>query len=215
MFQPLPFFGAVRKLVLANVIIWVFFGLILEGIFKIPINYIFGLSTYNVFSNYLIFEPVTYMFLHSSSPFHILFNMLMLWFFGAELERVWGRKFFTLYFFVCGIGAAIFYLIFKTVIFLLLDKNPVDTTVVIGSSGAIFGLMLAYGILFSERVVYFMMMFPMKVKWMVMIVAGISFVFLIQSGIDSGGVSNLSHLGGIVAGYIFLISWTRYHSKVR
>lgn len=213
MYSVLPFRGVVKKLVIINVVIWIVLQLIVGGFFNIPINSFFGLSTYNVFTNFLVFEPFTYMFLHGSSPFHILFNMLMLWFFGTELERIWGRPFFLLYYIVCGVGSGLVYLLVKTIIFLVMGRDPVDMVTVVGSSGAIFGLMLAYGILFSERTVYFMMMFPMKVKWMVTIIGGISFIALLQSGIDGSGVSNLSHLGGILIGYLFLVIWTKMANR--
>ena len=213
MYSVLPFRGVVKKLVIINIAIWIFLQLIVGGIFKVPVNAFFGLSTYNVFTNYFIFEPFTYMFFHGESIFHILFNMLMLWFLGTELERIWGKHFFLLYYLVCGVGAGIVYLLIKTVVFLIMGKNPVDTITVIGSSGAIFGIMLAYGILFSERVIYFMMMFPMKVKWMVTIIGGISLISLLQSGIDGSGISNLSHLGGILVGYLFLVTWTKIANR--
>ena len=128
----LSFRGIVKRLVIINVVIWIVLQLIVGGLFKIPINSFFGLSTYNVFTNFLIFEPFTYMFLHGSSPFHILFNMLMLWFFGTELERIWGRPFFLLYYIVCGVGSGLVYLLVKTIIFWVIGRDPVDMVTVIG-----------------------------------------------------------------------------------
>ena len=209
----IPFRGAVKQLVIINAVVWLVATFILEGFLNVPINRVFGLSTYGFLKNFLVFEPFTYMFLHASNPFHILFNMLMLWFFGAELERIWGRPFFLLYYFVCGVGSGLVYIIVKCTAFWIMGKSPIDPVVVIGASGAIFGLMLAYGILFSERTVYFMMMFPIKVKWMVTIIGGISFITLLQSGVDGSGISNLSHIGGIVVGYTFLITWTKIRNR--
>ena len=209
----IPFTGVVKKLVIINVAIWVGLQVILEGLIlrSSVITQIFGLSTSNVITNFFLWEPFTYMFLHSSSIFHILFNMLLLWWLGSELEAKWGSRFFLIYYLVSGAGAGVIYLLTKTLYSVLfLQRLPIDGAVVVGASGAVYGLMLAYGILFGERIMYFMFIFPMKAKWMITLLGGIQLISLLQTGIDGGGVSNLAHLGGIVAGYLFLISYTRY-----
>ncbi len=212
----IPFTGVVKKLILINVGIWLVFQLLIERlVFQTNvITDIFGLSTTNVITQFFIWEPFTYMFLHSQNLFHILFNMLLLWFMGAELEQKWGSKFFLLYYLVSGAGAGVLYLVVKTLYSVIfLGRLPIDPFVVVGASGAVYGLMLAYGILFGERTVYVMFLFPMKAKFMVAIFGGIQLISLLQSGIDGGGVSNLAHVGGIVAGYLFLVLWTKYHRR--
>jgi len=147
---------------------------------------------------------VTYMFLHSRNVFHIVFNMLLLWWLGAELEQRWGSKFFLLYYMVSGIGAGIIYGIVVFGHALIAGPSAVWTAPVVGASGAIFGLMLAYGMIFGERVVYFMMVFPMRAKYFVMVLGAVEVFTLLNNGIGGGEVANLAHLGGIASGYLFL-----------
>ena len=145
-----------------------------------------------------IWQIATYMFLHGGL-FHILFNMLALWMFGAELERVWGTRYFLKFYFVTGIGAGAL-----TVLFSLLPfdfARQLQLSNVIGASGAIYGLLLAFGMLFPEQEILVMFLFPIKAKYMVMIFGGIAFVFSFQRG---STVSNLAHLGGMIFGYVYI-----------
>src|SRR5262245_11974966 len=108
--------------------------------------YNFGLRPIAVTEKFYLWQLVTYMFLHGGF-FHILFNMFGLYMFGSELEATWGTRAFTKFYFTCGIGAAI--------ITVFLSSNPV-----IGASGAIMGLLVAYGILFPNRLIYLYMIIP-------------------------------------------------------
>ena len=113
------------------------------------------------------------MFVHAMGVFHILFNMLVLWWFGAELELRWGSRFFLTYYLVCGVGAGAIYLI-GTLGYALITGNVLPLAVpLVGASGATYGLLLAYGILFGERIIYFMMLFPMKAKYFTMIIGAV------------------------------------------
>src|SRR4029077_18880889 len=95
-----------------------------------------------------IWQPATYMFLHSG-VFHILFNMLALWMFGTELERIWGTRYFLKFYFVTGIGAALLTVLFSM---LPLDvSRDLYRSQIIGASGAIYGLLLAYALYFPDR----------------------------------------------------------------
>jgi membrane associated rhomboid family serine protease len=166
--------------------------------------------------DFFIWEPLTYMFLHStSSPWHIVFNMLMLWWLGSELETRWGARFFAIYYLVCGIGAAVFYVLFVFLFSLATGRaTGLLETPVIGASGAIFGLMLAYGIIFGERVVYFMFIFAMKAKYMVMILGALEIFTILTAGVDGGReVSNLAHVFGLLSGFLFLTGWTRWQRR--
>ena len=211
----LPFTGMVKKIVIANVVIWIVLQVIIDGlILRTPFfTSILGLSTTSVLNYFFIWEPITYMFLHSQSPFHILFNMLLLWWMGAELEHYWGSKFFLKYYMTCGIGAGLIYLIANGLYGWFIA--PVSPAILIGASGSIYGLMLAYAIFFGNRIVLFMFIFPMKVKWMVIILGSIQFISLMQDGINGGRVSHLAHLGGLASGWIFLIVWTNYQKYKR
>ena len=142
-----------------------------------------------------IWQPVTYMFLHSPVVFsHILFNLLMMWMIGGDLERHWGGRKYLTYWFVCGIGAG--------VCVTLAGAFRGVTTPTIGASGAIYGLLLAYGTIFAERRLLFMLVFPIKARTMAWILFGIAFISNLTPQTD--GVSHLAHLGGMVVGWLYL-----------
>lgn len=211
-----PFKGVVRFLVLATVATWFLLQILLEQfLLDTPlITQLFALHPGKVIE-FFIWQPLTYMFLHSTDPFHILFNMLILWWLGTELEQTWGAKYFTIYYFASGIGAAIIYTI-VTVLYSIISGNLSPLVIpVLGASGAVFGLLLAYGILFGDRVVYFMFIFPMQARWFVMLLGGVEVIMLINQGIGGGKVANLAHLGGILAGYLTLVftTWWRRRRK--
>jgi membrane associated rhomboid family serine protease len=208
-----PMTPLVKWLIIVNSVIWFVAQLLLgKVIFGQPDFLVreFGLVPHNVLSNFFLWEPLTYMFLHALSPFHIIFNMLLLWWLGAELEQRWGSKFFAAYYFASGIGAAIIYVLGVLLYSVITgETGPAWLTPVVGASGAIFGLMLAYGILFGDRVVYFMMIFPMRAKWFVTILGVAEVLTLLNSGFGSD-VANLAHLGGLIAGFLFLMTYTRF-----
>jgi membrane associated rhomboid family serine protease len=151
-----------------------------------------------------LWQPVTYMFLHDPRGLlHLLFNMLMLWMFGGELERYWGSRAFLRYYLVCGIGAGIITFLFNyLVIFKYFGKEIYGYIPVIGASGAIFGLFMAYGLIFAERTVLFMMLFPMKARTMALIMFGLTFFYTVTQ--SATGISHISHLGGAVVGFLYL-----------
>ncbi len=153
-----------------------------------------GLMPWQVAGRGYVWQLATYLFLHGGLM-HILFNMLTLWMFGADLERDWGTRRFLRYYFLCGVGAGV-----CVVAANLLVGNPYTRT--IGSSGAIYGLLMAYGLLYPDRIVLFSFLFPMKAKYFVMILGGIAFLGSMES--PGGGVSHLAHLGGMIFGYVYL-----------
>lgn len=208
-----PFTKTVKILVIANVVIWMALVLVAQSALGVPVFRYLGLVPSLFIFDFHVWQAATYMFLHSSSVFHILFNMLILWMFGSELELQWGRKFFLSYYLVSGIGAGLLYTFVVFMYRLILD--PASTVMegpVVGASGAVFGLILAYGIVFSERVIMFMGIFPMKSKYFAMILGGIEVVTLMNTGFSSN-VANLAHLGGIICGFLYLWFWTRYKSS--
>jgi membrane associated rhomboid family serine protease len=144
-----------------------------------------------------IWQLASYMFLHGGI-FHILFNMLTLWMFGSELERRWGTRYFLKYYFVTGIGAGAL-----TVLFSLLPfgfAQQLQHANIIGASGAIYGLLLAYALYFPERPIL-LIVFPVPAKMAVTILGAIA---LVSSLGETGGVANATHLGGLLVGYLFL-----------
>jgi len=140
-----------------------------------------------------VWQLVTYMFLHGGIS-HILFNMLTLWMFGSMLESAWGtRRFLQLYFF-SGIGAGVCIVVLNYV----LGGAHIPT---IGASGAIFGVMLACAMVWPDQIVLMSFLFPIKLKYMVMIFGVIAFLGAMNV---NSGVSNIGHLGGMLFGYIFM-----------
>lgn len=146
-----------------------------------------------------VWQLVTYMFLHGGL-FHILFNMLALWMFGTELERVWGTRYFLKFYFVSGIGAGALTVLFSLLPFEVAQQ--LQYAIVIGASGAIYALLLAYGLYFPDRPIYMYFVFPIPAKIFVIIMGAIAFYSsMVETG---GGVANATHLGGLVVGYLYL-----------
>lgn len=203
-FQTAPVTPMVKWLLIANIGIWFLVQVIGEGFLKLPVMSIFALYPGKVLFNFEIWQLFSYMFLHSMQITHILFNMLMLWFFGAELEQKWGSKFFLIYYLFSGVGAGILYCLGVWVYALVAGSSTGLIVPVVGASGAIFGLLLAQGILFGDRIVYFFMLFPMKVRYFVALMGFVQIASMMTSSVSGGEVAYLAHLGGIVAGYICL-----------
>ena len=150
-----------------------------------------GLVPWLVIHRLFVWQMVTYLFLHGGW-LHIIFNLFALWMFGSDLESLWGGKKFLFYFFLTGIGAGLFCV-------LLQPSNQIPT---IGCSGAIFGLLLAYGMIFPDRPIYLYMIIPIKAKWFVVIMGVMEFV---ASYSDAGSdVSHIAHLGGMLFGFLYL-----------
>jgi len=210
-----PMTPVVKWLVIAIVTIWLVLQVIVERYFlnEPLITYFFGLVPLSVVQKFFIWQIGTYMFLHSYNIFHIVFNLLLLWWLGSELEQRWGSRFFLTYYLVSGIGAGAIYTLCILAHGLITGSFAGFTSPVVGASGAIFGLMLAYGIIFGERVVYFMMVFPMRAKYFVMILGAIEVATLLNSGIGGSDVANLAHLGGIASGFLFLQGYTRFQQR--
>ena len=185
-----PATRAVKSLIIVNVC--VFFLQVVTGLLKVPVLEIyFGLVPAQVTQGFMIWQFVTYMFLHGG-VLHILVNMLMLYMFGNELERLWGTRRFIKYYFVTGIGAGLCSWI--------VGINAL--AIIIGASGAIYGLLLAYGVSYPNRIVYLGFLFPVKVKWMVLIMGAVAFLSSISQ--PNSGVAHVAHLGGMIVGYLYL-----------
>jgi len=184
----------VKWLICANVAIYILQLLFVDStLFGKPILLFFNLMPFDVLRHGEIWQLVTYMFLHASIG-HILFNMLTLWMFGAAVEQTWGTRRFLRYYFVCGIGAGV-----CVVVANLIFGDVYQRT--IGASGAIYGVLLAFGMLFPDQEILLMFLFPIKAKYAVMIFGAIAFLSSLQGG---GTVSNLAHLGGMLVGYSYI-----------
>jgi membrane associated rhomboid family serine protease len=185
--------SGVKWLIIANVAVYVvyYFGSwfrgepIFDSLILMPSAVVRG----------AVWQLVTYLFLHSlGSLWHIVFNMLALWMFGTPIEETWGTRRFLQYYFICGIGAGV-----CVVLANLAFGDPHQR--VLGASGAIYGLLLAFGMLFPNQTVLFSFLFPIKAKYMVMIFGAIAFMSSFQT---SSTVSNLAHLGGMLFGFIYI-----------
>ena len=179
-------------------------GMFLEGH---PIFSALGLTARKILSDFWLWQIFTYFFVHAGGVFHILFNMFALWMFGSELERLWGSRFFLIYYLCCGVGAGLVYLLCLQIWLLFFQPDALVLDIpMIGASGAVFGVLLAYGLIFRERIVYFMMIFPIKAIYFILIIGLVEFVSLINSG-AGGPVSHLAHLSGFAVGWAFLQIW--------
>ena len=182
---------AVKLLIITNVVVFVVNLIVPAMTLRL------GLEPRAVFEDFAFWQPFTYMFLHSITGVgHVLINMLSLWMFGTELERTWGTRFFAKYYFVTGVGAA------ATGLLLSLFVDGIYYSVTVGASGAIYGLLLGYGMYFPNRPIYLYFIFPIPAKYFVMIVGAIAFFSAL--GGPGGGVAHAAHLGGLIVGYLYL-----------
>ncbi|MEW5800252.1 MAG: rhomboid family intramembrane serine protease [Bacteroidota bacterium] len=147
-----------------------------------PLGYGFG-----------FWQLFTYMFMHASFT-HILFNMLALWMFGMELEHVMGSKKFLIYYLLCGFGGGLANLLIA----------PMFTSVgpTVGASGAVYGVLLAFGMMFPDRPIYVYFLLPIKAKYFVVMYMAIE-IFSVGS---MDGVAHFAHLGGALVGFLYLIA---------
>lgn len=179
----------VKRLLLANTALFVLVNLL--GL--IPFGWavdVLGFSTARLLVH--PWSPLTYMFLHGSF-FHLFANMLVLFFFGPPLERSWGGREFIRFYLVAGMGGALFSLLLVRII---------GTPTVIGASGAVFGLLLAFALRWPDAPIYLWFLLPVKAKYFVGFMALFS-LYASLSG-PGDGVAHWTHLGGLVTGYVYL-----------
>ena len=194
-FGPGPMTPAVKWIIWANI------GLFVASIIFPILTEDLGLIPQKVIESRWIWQPFTYMFLHGGIG-HILFNMLGIWMFGVELERMWGTKFFLRYYAITGVGAAITTIVVALLPFDATSLSYVSNT--IGASGALYGLLLAFALYYPDRPILMFMLFPLPAKYFVMVIGGISFLLSATGGAPT--VAHVAHLGGMVFGYFYLRS---------
>jgi membrane associated rhomboid family serine protease len=168
-----PLTPVVKRLIITMSVIWFVVQILLDKIFRLNLSTWFILHPDQVIGQFW-----------ALSPFHLFFNMMLLWFVGAELEKHWGARFFTVFFFVCGIGAAFIYCLGVAIYASITGVQTPLVIPVLGASGALFGLLVAYGIVFSERVIYFFGLFPLKAKYFVMVAAALDFASLLSYTVE-------------------------------
>ena len=186
-------------------------------------NDIFGLHFF-LAPDFQIYQLITYMFMHGGWA-HLFFNMFALWMFGCVVENVWGPKKFLFYYIFCGIGAGLCQEIAQYVQYAYehLDSYEYVRTAVgsipmstylnlwttVGASGAIYAILLAFGMLFPEQRIFIIPIpFPIKAKWFVMIFVAIELFSAIGSSGD--GVAHVAHLGGMLFGFLLIRYWKKH-----
>ena len=184
--------------------------------FNIDLSKYLGLHFF-LASDFRPYQLITYMFMHANFE-HIFFNMFALWMFGNTLENIWGSKRFLLFFMVCGLGAGLCQEVVQFIDFQLrtdwkglaiLDdgmRDVLNTWNTVGASGAVYGLLLAFGMLFPNSRIYLYFLFPIKAKWFVI---GYAVIELVSGFFSSGNVAHFAHLGGMLFGLILILIWKK------
>ncbi|MBI5630913.1 MAG: rhomboid family intramembrane serine protease [Elusimicrobia bacterium] len=192
-FRHLP--PVIRVLIAANVA--VFLASLLVG----PQFYqLFGLVPRRVIEDRWIWQPISYLFIHENWV-HLLFNLFALWMFGMPVESQWGGREFAKYYLLCGLGAAL----------ATAALSPHSSVPVIGASGPIYGLLVAFAMLYPDAVVYLYFLIPLRAAHMAILFGLVEF-FGVASQANSG-IARLAHLGGMVTGYLYIRWW--WEVKIR
>ena len=215
-FRVLPL--VVKNLLIINILMFV--AAFTFERFNIDLTNILGLHFFKA-SDFRIYQLFTYMFMHANFG-HLFFNMFALWMFGNTLENIWGSKRFLLFYMVCGIGAGICqevvqYIQYATTLSNYATVNlgnqvvPMSTYLnmmnTVGASGAIYGLLLAFGMMFPDSRIYLYFLFPIKAKWFVIGYAALELIMGI-GGADN--VAHFAHLGGMLFGLILIMYWNKH-----
>jgi membrane associated rhomboid family serine protease len=204
-----PMTPMVKKLMIINGAIFIIQQIL--GIFYPGyVENLFGMNHVGFVQEFKLWQIVTYMFLHGGW-FHIIFNLLGLWMFAGELEQNWGSSLFLRYYLISGIGAGFFIAFMNYVMYTRSGINPVT----IGASGAIYGILLAYGVTWPNRKVLLYFVIPIKIKYLVLIFGLIEFLGMLSSAAGTGGnVSHIGHLGGLITGLVYFFFRIRRTPKV-
>jgi rhomboid family protein len=205
---------AIRLLLIANIAVFIALVFAEPGQGeRNPLIDLFGLTPAAFLTQGRLWQIVTYLFLHDPGTVtHLLFNMLALWMFGVDLERRWGTQAFTRYYFLTGIGAGL-----STVVISLMPLESVRalySVPTVGASGAIYGLIMAWAIVFPHRTILFMMLFPIPAKAFAIIMGAIAFLSAVSAG-GGGPVNQIAHLGGMIVGWIYLKGPTNFRLDLK
>jgi len=209
---PGPMTPAVKAILFANVAVFIPHFLLVSFAGSQLISDIFGLSPRAVFESGQIWRLVTFMFVHDALGFtHILFNMLALWMFGVDLERRWGTRGFVKYYAVTGIGSGI-----GTALIALLPfdvTRDIYTATTIGASGAIYGLLLAWAVIFPHRNILFMFIFPLPARVAAFLMGAMAFLAAVSG--RNGSVAEATHLSGLLVGWFYLSGPTSLNLAIK
>ena len=192
-------FGSVMPRMVKNIILVNIAVFLLQIASGGMLRFHLGLVSTRVIGHLNIWQFATYMFLHGN-VFHIAINMFLLFMFGRELENLWGGDAFLKYYLTCGIGAGV-------ITYFFTRGHP--GTVTIGASGAVFGILVAYAVIYPDRIitllVFFVLPVSLKAKHLVLILGAFEFLHVLAGTQD--GIGHYAHLGGAVIGYIYLKVW--------
>ncbi len=174
-----------------------------------------------------VFKPhqiITHMFMHGSF-FHLLFNMLALWMFGTMIEKVWGPKRFIVFYFICGIGAALAQMGSYAYEFWQIDHSVISSELnaqyqlalrigcTVGASGAIMGVLAAFGYLFPNTQLFIMPIpFPVKAKWAILGIIALD-VFGGISKVQGDSIAHFAHVGGALIGFLIVLYWNKTNKQ--
>ncbi len=198
-----------KNIMIINVIMWV--ACIIMRNKGIDLMNMLGLH-YIQSGDFKFYQIITYMFLHSIGISghidisHIFFNMFAVFMFGRTVEMIWGSKQFLIYYLITGIGAG---LMQELVWFFTLNPYFYDFAVTVGASGAVFGILLAFGMMFPNAPLFIMFIpVPIKAKYMV-IGYGLLELYLGVANYGGDNVAHFAHLGGMLFGIIILLYWKK------
>jgi len=180
---------AIRFLIIANIAAFALFQLVGAQFYDL-----FGLVPVHVWQDRWVWQVATYLFIHGS-VFQLLFNLLALWMFAMPIESQWGSWEFLKYYFLCGIGAGV----------VSVALQPHSTAHIIGASGAIYGLLVAYAMLYPDAVVYLYFFFPIKASHMAILFGLIE--FFAGATDATPGIARFTHLSGMIIGYVYIRWW--------
>lgn len=191
----------IKALLISNTAIWlltdVFLGRFTLMGYRVGgpdgiLSYYFAL--WPLGTHFLPWQLITYMFMHGGLM-HLLFNMLALWMFGMELENTWGSKRFAIFYLVCGLGAGVANLLIAPLV-----GQGAPT---VGASGAVFGVLVAFGMMFPERPIYIYFLLPVRAKFFVAAYIGLELFYGVTGTTD--GVAHFAHLGGAAVGFLLVL----------
>ena len=215
-FRVLP--PVVKHLLIINVLLYL--ATFTMNRFQIDLTDYLGLHFFKA-SDFRAYQLITYMFMHGNFE-HLFFNMFALWMFGNTLENIWGSKRFLWFYMLCGIGAGLCqevvqYIQYTTTLAqydsvnfggcqVISMANYLNMLNTVGASGAIYGLLLAFGMMFPNSMIYLYFFVPIKAKWFVI---GYAVIELVSGFIGGGNVAHFAHLGGMLFGLILILVWKK------
>ncbi len=184
---------AVKHLLIINILCYLAYY-VLASRHIIDLNMVCGIWSLQT-GNFHLWQPLTYMFMHGSFD-HLFFNMFSLWMFGTTLENYWGTRRFLFYYLVCGIGAG------------LLNMLVPGVHLSVGASGAVYALLLAFGMLFPNEYIYLYFLVPIKTKWFIIGMIAIEILEGVFRSYD--GIAHFAHLGGMLIGFLLILYWRKH-----